>query len=370
MLSETLMHHRNLVSVLVKDLRRYRRALTGRSVSYLELCNRYERLEPAPDGKGYRCDWQWTSDLHAPKFLPVLGLRLMERSVADHPIARSSAPEKKTQQPDISFVIGHRGGDRLPHLLATLESIAAQRDVNLECIVVEQSNQPEIESMLPAWVRYIHTPLPHADMPYSRSWAFNVGARGAQGEVLVLHDNDMLVPVDYAKDVFDRYIDGYQVMNLKRFIFYLDEADSAILFTDKKPLTPRTPESIVQNLEAGGSFAITRRAYSQIGGMDESFMGWGGEDNEFWERAQTLKVWPFGYLPMIHLWHRPQSGKGTSERPTAKLYEDRSRIPVMKRIAELTSRGFGNMSGPTGLAASGGEGGLPFLRCVEKQLGS
>ena len=44
MLSETI---RNLVAVLVKDWRRYHRALTGERSLYLQLCNRYERLEAA-----------------------------------------------------------------------------------------------------------------------------------------------------------------------------------------------------------------------------------------------------------------------------------------------------------------------------------
>ena len=64
---------RALLGVLLKDLPRYLPALAGSDAGYLTLCNRLERLELAPDGSGYRCDWRWTSDLHAPKVLPVLG---------------------------------------------------------------------------------------------------------------------------------------------------------------------------------------------------------------------------------------------------------------------------------------------------------
>ncbi len=65
----------------------------------------------------------------------------------------------------------------------------------------------------------------------------------------------------------------------------------------------------MQNAEAGGSIALSRDAFHAIGGYDESFVGWGGEDNEFWERAQTRRVWPYGYLPFVHLWHAPQPEK-------------------------------------------------------------
>ena len=341
MFSETLVHYRNLLSVLVKDWRRYRRALIGRDASYLELCNRYERLEAAPDGKGYRCDWQWTSDLHAPKFLPSLGLRLMRRALADHPIGRASAPENNAQQPDISFVIGHRGLDRLAQLLAALESIAAQRNLVFECIVVEQSVLPEIKESLPDWVRYVHAPPPHPDAPYCRALAFNCGAALARGDVLVFHDNDLLVPQGYASEITKRFAEGYDVINLKRFIFYLSSAHSQRVCVSGALDFNEAPESIMQNAQGGGSLAISRDAYLAIGGFDESFVGWGGEDNEFWERAQTRNVWPYGYMPLVHLWHEAQPGKFERERETAALHESRSAVPVEKRIAELKAQNFG-----------------------------
>lgn len=341
-----LFHTRNLLGILIKDWLRYHRALNGRNGNYLQLCNRNEQLEAAPDGIGYLCNWKWTSDLHAPKVLSSLGLRLMVKALTEHPIDRAAAPSIPAPKPDVSFVIGHRGLARLPNLLVTLESIAAQVAANIECIVVEQSATPEVKDKLPGWIRYIHTPLPHGDMLYCRAWAFNVGAHAAQGETLVLHDNDMMVPADYAKEVLTRRKDGYEAMNLKRFIFYLSERHSAAVIAEGKHLAGRPPQVVVQNLEAGGSLAIAREAYFRIGGFDESFIGWGGEDNEFWERVQTLRVWPYGYLPIVHLWHANQTGKFESERETTKLLETRSAIPPQERIAELTSRAFGSIHGP------------------------
>ena len=78
------------------------------------------------------------------------------------------------------------------------------------------------------------------------------------------------------------------------------------MFEKHAGLTDAAPEVIVQNLEGGGSVATTREAFESIGGMDESFIGWGGEDNEFWQRAQTCRVWPYGYLPIVHLWRPSQ----------------------------------------------------------------
>jgi GT2 family glycosyltransferase len=340
--SETVISRwRNLVGVLLKDYGRYRRALRAKDSAYLGICNRSERLEPAPCGRGYRCNWQWTSDLHAPLYLPSLGVELMKRALADHPINHAAAIANLAQAPDVSFVIGHRGKERLPHLLSTIRSIAAQRGASVECILVEQSVTPETKDELPSWVRYIHTTLPYAEMPYSRAWSFNVGARLAVGKVLVLHDNDLLVPSDYAKEIVERFEEGHDVINLKRFIFYLGEVDSASTCSAEALSLDAAPTAIMQNA-LGGTIAISRDAYLSIGGFDESFVGWGGEDNEFWERAQTRSCWPYGYLPFLHLWHAPQGEKLSSDRSTAKLFEKLSRVPVSERIADLASRDFGN----------------------------
>lgn len=309
---------------------------------WIYVRNRDERLTPDDAGRGTECDWQWTSDLHIARVFPSLGRALMKRALGDWPIGFRSEPVHPAEKPELSFIIGHRGIERLHHLLLTIQSIAAQREISLECIVVEQSNFSEVSKNVPAWVRYIHAPLPYAEMPYCRAWAFNVGARAARGEVLALHDNDMLVPQDYAREIMERFRDGYKVANLKRFIFYLAQNHSERLLTGMGDISDAPPQSVVQNLEAGGSVAIGREDYFDIGGFDESFIGWGGEDNEFWERAQTLEVWPYGYLPIVHLWHPMQSGKYKQDRSTAKLLELRSAIPLHERIAELAARDFGN----------------------------
>ena len=346
--ADILRRERNRLAVLIKDWRRYRRALDAKDSSYLALCNRNERLESAPDGSGFRCDWKWTSDLHAPKYLRSLGVDLMRRALDDNPFSRAPAPEKQSQNPEVSFIIGHRGMDRLPHLLATLESIAGQRSATVECIVVEQDTVSRIAAHLPPWVRHVHTPPPSPEMAYCRSWTFNLGAKHGLGEVLVLHDNDMLVPVDYATSILKHVRSGYDLVNLKRFVFYLDQHHTAAVFAGEAGLFERPPLCVVQNLEGGGSVAITRKAYEQIGGMDESFIGWGGEDNEFWERGQTLRVWPYAYLPIVHLWHAAQPGKQQEKSATAIHYNRLSALPVQARIEQLRATPGGQMEGPTG----------------------
>lgn len=342
-------HVRGMIGATAKDALRYQRAIRSQGSDFLTLCNRGERLIAAPDGDvGFDCDWPWTTDLSAPKFLPSLGRSLLRRALAHDPIRLTDAPGRLEDAPDVTFIIGHRGQARLPHLQFTLKSIAGQSGVNIECIVVEQDIQPSLRDMLPPWVRYVHAPPPASEMPYCRSWAFNVGLRHARAPLLVLHDNDILVPERYAHEALRQFAKGYEVINLKRFIFSLSQQHTESVFASTAQLADFAPLSIGQNLEGGGSLVIARQAYEEVGGLDESFIGWGGEDNEFWERAQTRKHWPFSSMSLVHLWHPAQAGKGDRENETLKRYYALAQIDPATRIAALMARQQGQMSGPCG----------------------
>ncbi len=329
---------REWFGVWVKDRWRYERALQSSGRHYLALANRREELEPAPNGNGFACCWQFTSRLHAPTIQPRLGQRLLRRCLTDAPIRLCRQPPLPTGQPQISVLIGHRGLDRLPLLLATLESLAAQTDVAFECVVIEQDSQPWISLLLPGWVRHVHTPPDRPGAPYNRSKAFNAGALQARAPVLLLHDNDMLVPCGYLKRILQNVALGYQAVNPKRYVFYLSECHSSAVLHAAAALDAWPAESIVQNLEAGGSVAITRQAFWEIGGMDEDFEGWGGEDNEFWDRCQTLRCWIWGYEPLVHLWHQRQPLKHAAQNPNLVLARERLSEERLQRIAQLKQR--------------------------------
>jgi hypothetical protein len=329
---------RELAGVIVKDVPRYVSALSlPGSRRWLRLCNRDERLEPAPEGDGVRCLWRWTSDLHAPRQIPHLGRWLLRRALAEHPVLRAEAPASQGK-PHVSFIIGHRGEERAPLLLATLASIAAQEGACVECIVVQQEREATLAGRLPRWVKLVHTPPDDASLPFCRSQAFNAGARHATAPVLVLHDNDLLVPADYSRSIAARVAQGWEAVNVKRFIFYLDRDHSRRVVAGDQDLAACPPESIMQNAQGGGSVAITREAFDAIGGMDESFVGWGGEDNEFWERACLRRVWHWGELPLVHLWHPAQQGKYERGSQASQRYEALSAVPAKERVAALLRR--------------------------------
>lgn len=323
---------RQRAGALLYDWPRFERLL--RKDRWLEIRNRGERI--ISDGRGVRCEWRFTSDLHIAQVFPSAGVRLMRHAFGRWPVAMCEAPPT-TERPEVSFLIGHRGMERLPHLLATLRSIAGQSGVPIECIVVEQSAVPEIAAHVPAWVRYVHTPPRNAGDPYSRARAFNVAAALARSSVLICHDGDMLVPERYASESVARIREGWRFLDLKRFLFYLSEAETAALFSGSG-LRTDVPTTIVQNAR-GGSIVAEAQAFRAIGGFDEDFVGWGGEDNDFWDRAETTeKIYAFGYLPMIHLHHPFQQGKWSESSVGVARYRAVEKIPAAERIAQLLAR--------------------------------
>lgn len=61
----------------------------------------------------------------------------------------------------------------------------------------------------------------------------------------------------------------------------------------------------------GGVMTIGHQAFAQVGGFDERFTGWSGEDSAFVRACQTLVGLHRVEADILHLWHpRPAPGSG------------------------------------------------------------
>ncbi|MFN9426941.1 MAG: glycosyltransferase family 2 protein [Cyanobacteriota bacterium] len=331
-----LKHLISKLDVLIRDIGIYELIFLQKGCKYLKLHNRIEKVAAGPNGHGYVCLWPFTSRLYAPQVWTYLGGKLLRLSIRDSEFKQQHERIGHSEEDlDISILIGHRGIERLSHLLCTISFFAGQEGVTLECIVIEQDITPRIRDYLPKWVRYEFMKSDSSASGYNRSAAFNQGVRVAQGRILLLHDNDMIVPKSYCSDILSLINRGYDVVNPKRFVFYLGKNDSIMVTNSFDHITLCDPEYIVQNLEAGGSMAITKEAYKHIGGMDERFIGWGGEDNEFWSRCSVLNRWIWGYAPVIHLWHPSQPLKEAKQNINISKSWDLISSSIDKRIGQL-----------------------------------
>jgi hypothetical protein len=355
---------RQRIGCLLYDLPRLAACLYGPpgpagAPAWVAMRNRNERLIRDPARPGAACEGEDTRTLHLCSVFPAAGRRLMRRALRDWPVVFREAPERVADgvcanggvepdaRPRISFLIGHRGAERIPLLLAALRSIAGQTAVPFECLVVEQDPEPRLVGILPPWVRHLRAPPPDAASPYLRSWALNVAARSARGDALVFQDGDLLLPAGFSESVLHR-LRGADAVQPKRFTFYLDEIATRRICGQSGDVTGARVVEVVENLEAGASVALAREAFLSIGGWDEGFRGWGGEDNEFWDRCRTLRVDPYGYLPLVHLWHASQPGKGEGGNPGLTRLRQRRTLSPEARIAQLSRRAFGRNEGPGG----------------------
>jgi hypothetical protein len=314
------------------------RLARGLGLTWQDLCNRHESLAPDPLTGGRVCRWEDSSPLTVARFDPRVGGRLLAHCLREWPIGFSDAAvRERDDEPAISVIIGVRGTGRLPQFLCCLAALRAQRGVAVEVLVVEQSWQREFETLVPAGVRYLHQQCTHPAMPYNRAWAFNAGARAARGRILVLHDADMLVPAAFAEAIGTTIARGLDAVRLPRLLFYLDRAASETIQRGCAIPADLRIERIIANNRT--PVAVTREAYERIGGHDESFYGWGAEDDEFMDRLRTLRLGAGAFLPIVHLWHpaAPTAAHGRN----AALLAARRASSAEARIAELRRRAWG-----------------------------
>jgi hypothetical protein len=345
-----LQYLKELAGVWIKDSRRYARACgpetaTNGDPLWVHLHNRIEQIEVNPQGPGVRCLWEHSSRLHACEILPHWGSRLLKRVQQDWSFSFASHNLSSGRTPQVSFVFAHAGRDRLPQLCQVIRSAFAQRNVAIECIVVDLTKD-SILSELPQGTIGQHVDTSHLPEGWYKSWAYNIGARMARGDILVFQDGDIVMPDRYAAELVRTYQSGtWNAASLQRFLFYLSQPATEHFIRTNSP-DYDAPVAISQNWK-GGTISIRRESFFDIGGFDEGFVGWGGEDDEFYSRCISAGHCRFGYIPFIHLWHPPQTVRKTSANPNIEIVTPaRLALPVEQRIKQLRSRKYGSLLQP------------------------
>ena len=310
-------------------------------LGWMDSRNRNEHLSVDMLSGGRICSWEHSSSLTVARLFPEAASRLLSCSLAQWPIDISPRPRASrgvSSPPEISIIIGVRGTARLAQFSACLDSCLNQKGTAVEVIVVEQSWQAEFPRSIPSGVRYEHQQATSPAMPYNRAWALNRGARLARGRVLILHDADMLLPVDCASAVA-RIVSGDTVgVRLPRLLYYLDEVSSLKVQNFRTLIPPFTFERVIANNRT--PIAMEREAYLSIGGHDEAFFGWGAEDDEFMQRARCLNFAEGAFMPIVHLWH-PTAAANEARSRNADLLRQLEGTPAPERSKILADRAFG-----------------------------
>lgn len=246
----------------------------------------------------------------------------------------------------------------LHNLLACLspqDGTHVNDNVSCELIIVEQVNEEnkgtaeqKIKEIVPQEIftsktceissyKYIQCIRDKA-ASFNKSWLMNVGARQANHETLVFMDADSLFGADYFRQIKTFFLTDPQkkLVVLWNYLILLPGKDNVI----SRHIRP----DMIRTL--GGIWGTNKTWYfDEFGGMNENFDGYGGEDNEGYERGCKLLNTPhLLYLPypLVHQYHDWE----TPSNHSIKLFElgrDKSQDITNK----LISAQLGKQKSPT-----------------------
>lgn len=201
-------------------------------------------------------------------------------------------------------------------------------------------------------------------LSFSKSAAVNDGVSRATGDVLVIVDADGYISVDAvlycAKEIRRAREEGHRLWYVPYRQFYrlTEQASNKVL--ESCPCdpylfpTPPNPEDIQSRLGSGAGRGhwygaliqiVPREAFDCVGGWDERFRGWGGEDHSIMRATDTL-YWRHKTLPgqVLHLWHPMFSDEGLGDwfAWSKRLWDDQEKAGSNFKLAGRYTRANGD----------------------------
>ena len=200
---------------------------------------------------------------------------------------------------NFTYIISYRhSGERFNNLKRTLEWINSFSGADV--IVVEQDKHSKIKDIkLPC--RHIFL---KSNMPFNKSWGFNVGLKYANSNLIVFGDSDLIMnPQEFIKSV--QMLDQYEMVNPYNSVIDLNpqESNSGL---DQIMTINRAGrgETDIQKVPLCGGICIFRReAIHKIGGWHEDFIGWGGEDDFQSVKVKNFLTFYENNAKCYHLYH-------------------------------------------------------------------
>lgn len=151
---------------------------------------------------------------------------------------------------------------------------------------------------------------------WSKARAVNRGVRSCDAEMLFIVDADIVFPPEElmrAAEAGDWVIPYGLCIDLSP-----DASQRLRTARESGPFTLAEGDVLKERHKrryAGGLWIIRREIFEMVGGLDERFVGWGGEDEAFCRAVNTLHE-PAVMLPgtVFHLYHEPDPTKTQFKR--------------------------------------------------------
>lgn len=155
---------------------------------------------------------------------------------------------------------------------------------------------------------------------FNKSRLVNLAAANSQGEILLVCDADVIVEAHQLDLAWQAVQADYDFARPYGQLIDLDPEqtntylNSQILVDDYKEGESNDRSHLGERLcWAGGVFLVKKSVFFDLGGFDERFQGWGGEDNAFelQLRKHNKKVGINQQGKAWHLWHPRADGSST-----------------------------------------------------------
>ncbi|MDN0201119.1 galactosyltransferase-related protein [Streptomyces sp. S.PNR 29] len=205
------------------------------------------------------------------------------------PVAEPSGTSDAEVLVVIPFRDRNTGNTRLRNLLACLLCLADQSwpRQDYQVVVVESDEKPRFRHIIEPHVdHYLFAPKAGT---FNKSWAVNVGVVNTPGdpEAICILDADVLAD----RDFIARNVARFQRPGTSGHLTYrnmLSLSEAATSHAIRRRLLDRAAQADPDELRGfylrrppGCCVWVRASAFHRIGGMDERYEGWGGEDNDF-----------------------------------------------------------------------------------------
>lgn len=222
----------------------------------------------------------------------------------------------------ISIILPVRGYDRQNNLDYCVSRLLLQNVEPLEIIVSEEDISEKItlgRFNNDSRVKKVFTQSTGRD--FNKSIAVNAGFANSIYSKILMNDTDIVPPKGYLYRVSET-LNEFDSCFFGKEIYNVDLLRNGIMWNGTK----RT------DYFSGGSIAFTRDAFIKIGGMCESFYGYGSEDCEFWGRITSLtKLKECRDVAFLHLNHK----RANAWSVNADLYSDIMKKDIEQRLVDL-----------------------------------
>lgn len=225
------------------------------------------------------------------------------------------------------------------HLRVVLESIRRQSSLPCQVVVADDGSDERTAALIREFQEDFPIPVIHAwqpDQGFRAARSRNNGIRHAGGDYILFIDGDIILHRHFMRD-FRRAARPGELIFVKR-VSLTPEFSAQILKSGtaprnipfwsrgiepprdraiRFPLLARMKKTSLNSGKLGSStLGAFRRDIEKVNGFDNTFTGWGYEDNDFAARmihaGYPLKVIKF-IAPVYHLWHPEAARSSLSE---------------------------------------------------------